>query len=130
MLTDAIRAIHDLAHKNRVIFYYTGHFSQSIITAAGDIVRRRMESREVSPPAQRKLFAAFVEMAQNVLHYAEEDPAEAADRASSRGFGTIWLGHEAERFFVLCSNSVPIRSIAALTRVCHHAPSTLIKATT
>ncbi|MDF1484856.1 SiaB family protein kinase [Ramlibacter sp. H39-3-26] len=56
------------------IFFCRGEFSAPIIAAAAESLKARLEAEGVSGAARRRLFSTFVEMAQNVLHYAAEVP--------------------------------------------------------
>jgi hypothetical protein len=85
-LTDFHR-FKELARQENVVFFYTGYFSQSIVTAMGDSLRLRLASLDASQTARRKLFSVFVEMAQNVVHYSADhlSASNAADHEIRMG---------------------------------------------
>ena len=62
----------DLAHQHQVIFYYVGYFSQNIVAAMAEAVKLQLEVAGVAGPTRRKLFSAFIEMAQNIIHYSAD----------------------------------------------------------
>ncbi|WP_028536746.1 SiaB family protein kinase [Paludibacterium yongneupense] len=88
-----------------VLFYYSGYFSQTIITAMGDALRQRLNNHlDASNVARRRLFSTFVELAQNVVHYSAEHltPMNASNHEIRRG--AVWVGERDGRFFVVCAN--------------------------
>lgn len=86
-----------------ILFYYTGDFSQNVVGAMSDTLRQRLEAVGASGPARRKVFSAFIEMAQNILHYADE----AAGGGKRVGALAVGMSGDA-RFYVLCANPVRI----------------------
>lgn len=95
----------NLASNNGILFYYTGEFSQNVIGAMSDSLKQQLDSVGVSGPARRKVFSTFVEMAQNIMHYADGE-AVAAGR-----LGALAVGRHEERFFVMCGNPVKIEHV-------------------
>jgi hypothetical protein len=87
-------------------FRFEGDFSAVAIDWLTSEVRQKMESVPVAPRARAKLFASFVEMTQNILHYSEPDGAQGRRRS-----GAIALGRDAEGYFVSSRN--PVRSVHA-----------------
>ena len=67
-----------------VLFYYAGEFTPAVIAAAADSLKARLATEDASGPAKRKLFSTFVEMAQNILHYAAAAPATPVLALSAR----------------------------------------------
>lgn len=106
LLQEIFNSFRGVADDSGVLFYYTGSFSQSIVAAIGDTLRQRLEGVGASNGARRKVFSSFIEMAQNVLHYA----ADVADDEDGSPFkqGALAVGREGEKFFVVCGN--PVRS--------------------
>jgi hypothetical protein len=92
-----------------VIFYFTGEFTPSGIVALGEAVRRRLGDLQVPGKPSRKVFSAFVEMSQNVLHYAAPP---GADTPAQRG--TIVIGDGGDHHWIACSNLVQADHAARL----------------
>ena len=89
------------ADREGVLFYYTGEFSQNVIGAMTDTLKQRLDSAGVSGPARRKIFSTFIEMAQNVLHYAD------TSSASGGHFGALAVGQaDDSKYYVVCGNPV------------------------
>src|SRR5256885_15670300 len=73
------------AEHNGRLLYYAGTFNPNVIQAAADTLKCRLASEDGSSSAKRKLFSTFIEMAQNVLHYAA--PLPASDAGASQALG-------------------------------------------
>lgn len=104
-LTDFHR-FKELARQENVVFYYTGYFSQSIVTAMGDSLRLRLSSLDASQTARRKLFSVFVEMAQNVVHYSADHLTASDDADHEIRMGSLWVGESDGQFYVVCANPI------------------------
>ncbi|MDN0081142.1 SiaB family protein kinase [Crenobacter sp. SG2305] len=100
----AFHRFQDLAREENVVFYYTGYFSQSVVTAMGDALRQRLNSSDATNVTRRKLFSVFVEMAQNVVHYSADPLIDAADAELRRG--ALWVGEKGDHFYVVCANPI------------------------
>jgi hypothetical protein len=112
------------AEHNGLLLYYAGTFNTNVIQAAADTLKSRLASEDGSSSAKRKLFSTFIEMAQNVLHYAAPLPALQAQQGHGSSEpvaqGAIGVGRidalacaqEAgaepapARFWIACSNAV------------------------
>ena len=88
------------------------------IAAAADTLKGRLASEEAGSAAKRKVFSTFIEMAQNVLHYAaaHAEPGQPQPPAS----GAIAVGRDASEgdaghYWLVCSNPVHVEHIARLT---------------
>ncbi|THF66904.1 hypothetical protein E6C76_00465 [Pseudothauera nasutitermitis] len=88
------------ASSDGVLFYYTGEFSANVIGAMSDTVRERLEALGTPGRLGRKVFSTFMEMAQNILHYADETACEGGR------IGALAVGQEHGKFYVLCGNPV------------------------
>ncbi|OHC64763.1 MAG: hypothetical protein A3H93_04130 [Rhodocyclales bacterium RIFCSPLOWO2_02_FULL_63_24] len=114
MKLDLFNTFRDTAHENGVIFYYTGVFSQNVIAAIGDSLKQRLDSVNASSAARRKVFSTFIEMAQNILHYApeltEDDGAGPPAKCGALAVGR----NDEEKFFVVCGNPVRMEDISRL----------------
>lgn len=99
------------ANGNGVLFYYTGAFSQNVIGTMSDTVKARLEAFGASGPARRKVFSAFIEMAQNILHYADEVPG------GGKKIGALVVGcNDNGKFYVLCANPIRMDQVDRVKR--------------
>jgi hypothetical protein len=97
-----------LAADAGLVFYFSGEFTPSGIVALGETLRRRLGEIQVPGKPSRRLFSAFVEMAQNVLHYAAEagTAAAAGGAAPQAHRGTIAIGNGGDHHWIACTNDV------------------------
>lgn len=96
------------ASASGVLFYYTGEFSQNVIGTMSDSLKQRLDALGAAASARRKVFSAFVEMAQNIMHYASEDAGNGCRT------GAMAVGHEAGKFYVMCANPVRLEHVERL----------------
>ncbi len=96
------------AAQSGILFYYTGEFSQNVIKVMGETVQQRMDAIGANGPARRKVFSAFVEMAQNILHYADTTPGDGAT------IGALAVGRTDDKYFVVCGNPVRLEHVARI----------------
>lgn len=114
MELERFSAFHDAAHREGILFFYSGYFSQNIVAAMADAVRYRLKFQPAQEGTLRKVFSTFVEMSQNIVHYsAEPITDEAADNNELR-FGAVSLGQQGGSYFVACGNPVPRDAVPGL----------------
>lgn len=98
-----------------VVFYHSGEFNGSIVQAAADSLRSRLEELGTAGPAKRKLFSTFVEMAQNIVHYSAPELDGDGEPAPVK-HGTISVGRtEDAHFWIVCVNRVETAHIPRLS---------------
>jgi hypothetical protein len=97
----------DAVDASGVVFYYAGEVTNPIISAVGEVMRERMEAAEADSSARRKMFAAFIELAQNMLHYARAPDGDGTEKV----FGRIAVGQADGRHYVICSNRMDARDV-------------------
>lgn len=91
-----------------ILFYYTGEFSQNVIGAMSDSLKEQLDAASVSGPARRKVFSTFVEMAQNIMHYANEEAS------GGLKLGALAVGRHEGKFYVMCGNPVRLEHVERL----------------
>jgi len=96
-----------------IVFYHTGEFTGPIISAAAEALKHRMQESGASGPATRKLFSTFVEMAQNIHHYASSAPDVVG--ANMAGSGTISVIKGSDEYWVICVNRIETAHIPRIT---------------
>lgn len=98
-----------------VLFFYSGFLSQNVAAAVGETLRCKLEAAGASGATARKVFSSFIEMAQNVVHYAV--PAGEPVGAAGGGvrYGAIAVVQAAGGHFALmCSNAIPAAGVERL----------------
>jgi len=96
-----------------IVFYHTGEFTGPIISAAAEALKHRMQESGASGPATRKLFSTFVEMAQNIHHYATCSPE--LENSNLAGSGTISVIKGEGEYWVICVNRIETVQIPRIT---------------
>ena len=97
----------DLAHQHQVIFYYVGYFSQNIVAAMAEAVKLQLEVAGVAGPTRRKLFSAFIEMAQNIIHYSADALTPPSQDNGELRHGSVCIRQESDgHFLLLCANPI------------------------
>ena len=98
-----------------VLFYYAGAFSSPVIAAAADSLKTRLATEDASGPAKRKLFSTFVEMAQNILHYAADTPSDDGEPPTPRGAIAIGREDGEGHYWIVCRNPVDVAHVERLS---------------
>lgn len=103
-----------IAQKRNVIFFYAGYISQHVVAAISETIRARLDAAEAAGPTRRRIFSAFVEMSQNIMHYSSEalTPPEARDQQIRRG--SFCIGARDDSFFLISANPVHSASVAEI----------------
>lgn len=92
---------------------YTGYFSQTNITAMGEVLRLYLDHNENSSATRRKLFSTFIEMAQNILRYSSDERALPCEQDALR-FGSIRVSNSRDKYFLESTNLVKTESSSHL----------------
>lgn len=104
----------EIARQQHVIFYHHGYFSHGIVAAMAEVVKLQLEFAGVSGATRRKLFSAFIELSQNVLHYsADALPSDPPERAQL-GQGSVCITHLDGHYQMLCANPIASAKVEAL----------------
>jgi hypothetical protein len=99
------------ARTSGIVFYHTGEFTGPIISAAAEALKHRMQESGAVSSATRKLFSTFVEMAQNIHHYASPD----IENSELVGAGTLSVIKSATEYWVICVNKIETKDIPRIT---------------
>lgn len=89
-----------------LIFSFTGYVSEGILFALGEVLKQNMALNETDVNVTKKVFSVFVEQAQNVIRYSADRIARPNDQGGELSSGTISVGEEGGKFFVVCANVV------------------------
>lgn len=93
------------AVQDGVLFYYKGEFSQNVIATMSDTLKQRLDAVGVSGPARRKLFSSFVEMSQNIMHYADVGAGNGSKT------GALAVGKSDARYWIVAGNPVRVEHV-------------------
>lgn len=107
-------AFYDLAQRRNVIFYHKGYFSHNIVASMGEVVRLQLEVAGVNGPTRRKLFSAFVELSQNIVHYSSDALQPDGQSGGAIREGAVCIRKEGERHLMLCVNPISTADVEHL----------------
>lgn len=108
MNLEIFKAFRQFVGEQGVLFYYNGYLSQPIVAAMGETLRSRLEVEDNSSRAARKVFSTFVEMMQNILHYADDDAGEVP-------FGNVAVGRMPDGYYIVSGNTIASLHIPRLS---------------
>ncbi|TWI67370.1 hypothetical protein IP91_01483 [Pseudoduganella lurida] len=94
------------ASKRQVIFFYSGYFSQHVVSAIAETIKARLNAAGTAGPTSRRIFSSFVEMSQNVMHYSADALTPADQRDGQMRGGAVCIGRQGEAFYMLCANPI------------------------
>ena len=108
MQTEHFSAFAAQAEGNGVVLYHSGPLDESLVTAIAGMLRQRLQEAGANGSISRKVFSTFMEMAQNILHYAAPEAAAGEDpvRAGALGVARAGDGYE-----VMCGNYLPASEV-------------------
>lgn len=102
MNLEMFKAFRQFVGEQGVLFYYNGYLSQPIVAAMGETLRSKLETEDGSSKLARKVFSAFIEMMQNIIHYADDDVAA----GEAVPYGNVAVGRVGERYYIVSGNAV------------------------
>ena len=97
MRADRFRQFAADARAEGVVFFHSGRLDQDTVISIGAMLRRRLQEEGAGGVLSRRVFNAFMEMAQNIVHYAAEDPELGR-------LGALSVTWTAAGFLVMCGN--------------------------
>jgi len=97
--------------KDNTILNFAGPISHELIVTLGEIIRQRIsEDCDGNNQIALKVFAVFVEQAENIIHYSAEKPLI----NSNFGYGIITIGKTNGNFYVSSGNEISLEHIEQL----------------
>jgi len=89
--------------REKVRMYYKGAFNESILSAVSQEIRERFVEQD--PVASKKLFAIFLELAQNISFYSAEINQWKVEE-SKPGVGTFLISEEEDGYIFTTANII------------------------
>jgi hypothetical protein len=93
-------------NRRGIVFSFAGYVSEGILFALGDALKRKMAIDAMDRNVAKRVFSVFVEQVQNIIRYSAERIPEDPNTPEALSSGTISVGVEQERFFVVCGNVI------------------------
>ncbi len=81
-------------------FHWHGAMATDDLVSIGRALERSLEARAVARPLQRRLYAAFIELAQNARHYGARTPGAPGP------YVTVAAVQGAGQWWICCANDV------------------------
>jgi len=99
--------------KQGILLSFYGSFSQELLVEIGETLRNRIKFD--NPNKTIKLFAMFIEQAQNIVRYSTEKTFN-KELNCSLSNGVIVIGYQDDSYYVLCGNQVNKKNIEFITK--------------
>ncbi|OHD84766.1 MAG: hypothetical protein A3J39_01775 [Sulfuricurvum sp. RIFCSPHIGHO2_12_FULL_44_8] len=112
MTFNDFRTLKEMIESKNVIFCYNGYLSQEIIVAVSSMIKGKLSSDETKMGISQRVLYMFVEQAQNITRYSP-DQIQNPDQASM-SYGSVAIGTEDDKFYIMCSNRIEKTKVAAL----------------
>jgi hypothetical protein len=92
--------------KKGIMFSFSGFVSDGILFALGESLKQKMTLDATDPNTAKKVFSVFIEQVQNVIRYSADRIEGEIPTKVELGSGTITVGKEKDKFFIVCSNVI------------------------
>lgn len=111
--------------ENNIILLFEGKMSQGVLVALVDMLREKLNAAEETGDNRmqytvRKLYAIFVELAQNIQNHSFEQEIVGK---TSVGSGIIVMRENTDYFTITSGNSMPSNDADKLLQYCHYLNS-------
>lgn len=97
-----------------IMVSFSGFVSEGILFSLGEALKQKMTLDDTDINTAKKVFSIFVEQAQNVIRYSSDRVEGDVGRKVELGSGTITVGHDRDKFFIVCSNTVDAADVPLL----------------
>lgn len=100
-----ILTLREIFERCNIVLSFNGPFSQSLIEELGQAIRSYLESQSDARRAVSDVFAVYIELTQNIRHYADSAAVDETERARLNA-GTVHIARDGEHFLVISGNHV------------------------
>lgn len=97
--------------ESNIIIFYKGVFNDEILNRIGNFIRQGFSG---NTKAEKRLFALFIELAQNISYYSLERFI-IGNQVGEFGIGEITLLEKSSYFELVCQNLAPASAVKKLT---------------
>lgn len=96
-----------LMEQDSVSLFYRGGFSQAVLMEIGKNLRENVKKHTANRSMSIKVFSVFVELAQNVIRYADVGNIDESQLiGQTECFGAIAVGMRNDHYFICCGNEI------------------------
>ncbi|MBU0764219.1 MAG: SiaB family protein kinase [Bacteroidetes bacterium] len=105
-----------------VIFSFSGMISQDILVDLGSALTNSLSLFKVSEKTSKKIFAVYIELAQNIVKYSalRKNTAVSGNR---HGYGSVLIGRNEKAYTLQSGNLVENGKVAVITEKCNYIRS-------
>lgn len=82
MLAPDLYSLREHFDQERILLCFNGPISRSLIEEIGNALRNYMNTEQTSPGSAMDVFAVYIELTQNIRHYARDHQFSGADTAT------------------------------------------------
>jgi len=98
--------------RDRIMLCFNGPISRSLIEEIGKALRNYLDTQQATPSAAMDVFAVYIEMTQNIRHYARQRGYDEAQASA-----TVAVARDAEgRYLISAGNLVELADGERLVR--------------
>jgi len=115
METQDLLVLREHYNRQRIMLCFNGPISRSLIEEIGNALRNYLTAEQAQPSAAMDVFAVYIEMTQNIRHYATSK-----NLSDSQASGTITISREQDHYIINAGNVVDIADGEALLQRIHH----------
>ncbi len=88
----------------KILMSFKGVFAQPALVEMGNTIRNSLGNESVKATVMKKIFAIFIELSQNILHYSAEKELDLDGRES--GVGLLIVSDNGDRYCVSSGNLI------------------------
>lgn len=111
-------ALRNLFQRHDILLAFNGLFSASLIEEIGLALRKHLEALSASPTEVTDVFTIYIELTQNIRHYAASKHL-----SDARASGTITISRDQGHYVINAGNVVDIADGEELVRRIQHLAS-------
>lgn len=101
----------------KILLSFKGVFSQPALVEMGNTIRNTLNTDSViSNIVMKKVFAIFIELSQNILHYSAETELDLSGK--EQGVGILIVFDREDRFCITSGNLIPNDSVERIRERC------------
>lgn len=105
MNQEDLKTLREIYDRCQILLSFNGPFSQSVIEELGEAIRRHLESETQPRKRIADVFSVYIEVAQNIRHYADLSARDETHLAQLNA-GTVLIAREAEEYAVVSGNLI------------------------
>jgi hypothetical protein len=102
--------------QHKILMSFKGVFAQPALVEMGNTIRSSFTSEQVSAIVMKKIFAIFIELSQNILHYSAEREIDMDGKES--GVGILIVSDDGIRFCVSSGNLMLNENVIKIREKC------------